>query len=391
MVGGGMSIKVNRKQLFDLVWSKPMVEVAAEYGVSDVAFAKLCKKHNVPRPPRGYWAKVKAGQRPRKEKLPRGDSKATIHLRDPDEVLATDRKKRDAVHPEPEAKIVVKANLRGCHLLVRETKENLLDSKKGDDGIFPSTKGPLDIQVSKESRQRALLLMDALIKALAERGHQVTPGPSVHIQGQEISFSISEKTEKIKSEPEEHPLEGRYEFGHSRFTTRHQPTGKLTLSISDTGYWSNGIRKSWSDGKKQNLENVLNRFLRGLVDFAVAKNEEAARVKVREAERAEAARVKQERTLAIRERRELQKQEQAKFDRLMEQLKAWQKSRDLKLFAEAVAAANQASSPAVPSDNGCDEWIQFALTQAERLNPLIASPPSILDEEIPEEPRRWGY
>lgn len=40
-----------------------MQTVAKEYGVSDVALGKICKKLHVPLPGRGYWAK-KAAQRP---------------------------------------------------------------------------------------------------------------------------------------------------------------------------------------------------------------------------------------------------------------------------------------------------------------------------------------
>jgi len=58
--------------------------------------------------------------------------------------------------------------------------------------------------------------------------YAVEPGPAVCIHGQEIGFSISEKTEAIRSEPKEHSLEGSYEFGHSRFVTAHHPSPATT-------------------------------------------------------------------------------------------------------------------------------------------------------------------
>ena len=51
-----------RRELYDLVWSKPISKIAPEFGISDVALHKVCEKHRVPRPPRGYWAKVAAGR-----------------------------------------------------------------------------------------------------------------------------------------------------------------------------------------------------------------------------------------------------------------------------------------------------------------------------------------
>ncbi len=63
--GGAMghqeTVVLTREQLYDLVWSKPMTVVAADFGMSDVAFAKHCKKLNAPVPWRGYWQRVEHG------------------------------------------------------------------------------------------------------------------------------------------------------------------------------------------------------------------------------------------------------------------------------------------------------------------------------------------
>ncbi|MEQ1770460.1 MAG: hypothetical protein ABL879_11530 [Devosia sp.] len=47
-----------------------MTIVAPRYGLSDVGLVKNCKKLGIPVPPRGYWAKVKAGRPTRKIQLP---------------------------------------------------------------------------------------------------------------------------------------------------------------------------------------------------------------------------------------------------------------------------------------------------------------------------------
>ncbi len=60
---------ISREELFALVWEKPTQEVAKELGVSDVAIAKLCARLQVPKPPRGYWARVKSGQTPQQPPL----------------------------------------------------------------------------------------------------------------------------------------------------------------------------------------------------------------------------------------------------------------------------------------------------------------------------------
>lgn len=61
--------RISREELFALVWEKPTQEVAEELGVSDVAIGKLCTRLQVPKPPRGYWARVKVGQTPKRPPL----------------------------------------------------------------------------------------------------------------------------------------------------------------------------------------------------------------------------------------------------------------------------------------------------------------------------------
>lgn len=39
-----------------------MKRLAASFGLSDQGLAKVCRRHDVPRPPRGYWAKLAAGK-----------------------------------------------------------------------------------------------------------------------------------------------------------------------------------------------------------------------------------------------------------------------------------------------------------------------------------------
>jgi len=51
-----------RMKLYEEVWSEPVTTVAERYGVSDNGLRKRCKALNIPLPPVGYWAKVRAGK-----------------------------------------------------------------------------------------------------------------------------------------------------------------------------------------------------------------------------------------------------------------------------------------------------------------------------------------
>ncbi|MEO8033056.1 MAG: hypothetical protein ABI837_01395 [Acidobacteriota bacterium] len=60
----------DRERLYEEVWSEPTQKVAQKYGMSDVGLSKICKQLQIPKPPRGYWAKKQAGRPvPRRQKL----------------------------------------------------------------------------------------------------------------------------------------------------------------------------------------------------------------------------------------------------------------------------------------------------------------------------------
>jgi len=65
-----MATKFTRQALYDLLWSKPKTVVAAELGLSDVGLGKICREANIPIPPRGYWARITAGQKPARIPFP---------------------------------------------------------------------------------------------------------------------------------------------------------------------------------------------------------------------------------------------------------------------------------------------------------------------------------
>lgn len=67
-----MSHNSTRKELYDLVWSEPMRDLAKRFEISNVGLAKACRNAEIPVPPRGYWNKHQAGHRVVKAELPLG-------------------------------------------------------------------------------------------------------------------------------------------------------------------------------------------------------------------------------------------------------------------------------------------------------------------------------
>ena len=69
-----MTKTFSRQELYDLVWSKPMITLSKEFNLSDNGLRKICIKHDIPIPKSGYWSKLKFGKNPTKVPLPKTSS-----------------------------------------------------------------------------------------------------------------------------------------------------------------------------------------------------------------------------------------------------------------------------------------------------------------------------
>jgi hypothetical protein len=68
--------RLNRRELYEQVWQTSAVKLAKIYGISDVMIHKICEKHQIPKPPPGYWAQVQHGAEMVRPPLPPIDDPA---------------------------------------------------------------------------------------------------------------------------------------------------------------------------------------------------------------------------------------------------------------------------------------------------------------------------
>jgi hypothetical protein len=61
---------MRRSELYALVWSEPLRHLAPRFGLSDSGLGKICTRHDIPIPYRGYWAKRLAGAAAKQTPLP---------------------------------------------------------------------------------------------------------------------------------------------------------------------------------------------------------------------------------------------------------------------------------------------------------------------------------
>jgi len=354
-----MTVKVTREELYELVWTVPMQRLAERYGISDVALAKSCRKLLIPVPPRGYWRRKETGRVPARPPLPRPrpGSRATV-------TLSLERKReppppspelaaRAAHEALPENRILVADRLSRPHPLVREAAAVLRPRSRRVDSVRPwRIDRCLDIRVTPKHLGRALRIFDALIKALDARGIQVSVvtddrrrHTQVELYGETVAFWLEERTA-----PHPHvPTEAENKEGSAgRRKWDHVPSGQLRLRIENP--FLESARKTWSDGHRAKLEDLLNDFVGGLA--VVADGLRA-------------------RTVRWKHQRE---EEEQRVRTLEQQVDRWTRAAQVRAFAdEAERRASAKGVPVTPASE-LGEWLAWARRHADRLDPF--KPPS---------------
>ena len=276
-----MRNRITRKDLYEEIWAEPITQVARRYGVSDVAVGKWCTRMNVPRPGRGYWARKNAGQRVKQAPLPAAHGEASY----------VNRPQAAEREPSPTPKIPglerlekpvpVPDEIGDEHPLVSQTRRALQSAgDRGGEILYPgAAPQSLDVRVAKASTDRALRLMNALIRALERAGFAVetlttTEGVGHHLVGAgtyavvhdaRVPFFLVEDTRQVERPPsdEERADMRRNSWKRGPFYAE-KATGTLSLVIGDEGR-RHGHRHRWSDTEHRRLEDCLYSFLRGVL------------------------------------------------------------------------------------------------------------------------------
>jgi len=379
------SSRCSREELYEQVWSEPMVSLAQKYGLSDVGLRKKCKKLKIPLPPQGYFLRSKRGVRP---PLPPFDGNSTIEITptksafpppsaDPEQLK--EAQARIELEGRPENRIIVSERLISPHPLIEKTRaaKGLAGGPQG--GRNQSSRNEcLNVYVSKEHLGRGLRIMDALMKAFDSRGFKVIlthrscgnqePITTVSVLGVVHEIGLKETFTQVKHVPPPRDPKKNAPVWEYHPMYDYIPSGRFTLSIG--GYVGEGNQSSWSDGKKQRIEDCLNDFIVGLTRASVASRARDLEWKRREEERLE-----QIRRQAEEEKR--REEEKKRVQDLISEAQSWKQSQLIREYIEAVRAKAIEKTGEVPLGSELDRWISWANQLAERLDPLIESSSAI--------------
>lgn len=348
---------LTREALYNLVWSEPMLKVADRFGVSSSYMARICTLLDVPRPARGYWARLAVGRAKTKPPLPEPPQGVSTEIfvggheiklpKTLPRVPTKPRKRKE------KAKYVRPTH----HALVEDALKHFKPGRFTHElgYIKPDKRKLIDLTVTEKTLNRALEFANELFLEFEERGH--------HVVLDNMGYSFHREKYELREEPSKHPdyyydrlwgpyrctvvyigsvaiglaifetmeeVEARYVNGkyvredeyvpsrrgyeHTWTTTRHFPTGKLRLQAY-CPYWRVKWTCLWKETPKRDLLKQVKVIARTLKKEAV----EIARL-IEEAEhRAELERQEEERRAELRRIEEAKRRAaQAQMDSLEE-------------------------------------------------------------------------
>jgi hypothetical protein len=357
---------LTRSELYEAVWSRPVRQVAADIGVSDVAVAKACRKMDIPLPWRGYWRQRECGHKPTRPALPAwpkgGEPAITFQATDKPE-HSTPAPEELAFELRPENRITVRDNVEKPHRLVRRTLAALRKRKPDWKGLLTAAGADRFIaRVSPASLDRTARILDALIGAFDSRGYAVVEGDDDHPQvrvrvaDELLVLELSERTKRVVhqlTEREEIRAELNPDWRPPLYDT--VPTGTLVIRIVNSPFHSQ--RSAWRDRHGTPLEERLNEVLAGMAEAARVLKEQREEAERRQREWEEEQRKQEE----ARERAELA---QARHRKLADLSRQWQEWEAIHRFLEAARDRMKVARPElVPTAQAWLDWAEAYLDE----------------------------
>lgn len=339
-----MARAFTRREFYDLVWSKPMTHLAKEFVLSDVALHKICKKHDVPNPPLGWWAKKAAGHNVKQTPLPRlkkgiSDNITIVsgELSVEPEFISAARESSHVFASTIEVQEDPPANR-----IVERSIARLRSGKPSEINRLVTIEKPgfLNVSVSVASADRLSLALNRLVAVAEPMGIKLVAtqtATAFECDNEVIGFIVTEsvKREKHVLTDEERADDAAWRKERDKRSSRdiwdgfnfdltrtrfpewdYHPTGLLTLEFEEKYLRGGTPRRSYRDAKVQRLEKMAADIAVGVVVFAAALKEDR-QVREEEAQREEER--KRQMEAALRTKHILERRSSA-LDTLLEEV-----------------------------------------------------------------------
>ena len=298
-----MSKVFTREEFYALVWSQPMTHLAKQFLLSDVALHKVCRKHGIPTPPLGWWAKKAAGKPVKITPLPRpkpGErDKITISAgesRPEPELMATAREKARLLASSIDSDAAAPKNA-----IVERTISQLRKSKPSATNGLVTVEGlnVIKVSVAPASIDRLEVALLRIVACAEAMGIELIRGETSAIfqcDVEAIHFSISEGVRREKHVQTAKELADqeaarkrllRRGSGLSRWDSEpfswsdprgpewdYHPSGQIAFELERTYLLGGNPRRLFKDGKFQKIEDMGVEIAVGITVLAAAKKDD---------------------------------------------------------------------------------------------------------------------
>jgi hypothetical protein len=391
-VTGGRNV-YNREKLYKEVWAKPVVEVAIQYGVSDVAIHKVCKALNVPTPPPGYWARVRAGAKIAKTPLPKTNGATEIvGARTFEGVKISDNSRQSLFFlPESEREKVLFAaqaikmppengqlhkKIVAYKSVVKEWNKKDTKSEvaqKNFSNYSYSNQPPfLAGVISTESLPRVYRILDALFRQVESLGGSINDDLSLWVRNEHVSIEIAEAQDQIEHVITKQEAQAliMYQDEKRRYSWASEPqirkydyvfNGRLRISIRQGRYFR--------DTDKINVESRLG-------DMLIELYEESEVVRIDREAREEAARKQEEEARRREERRKRYNEEVERTIALENEALDFETACRIRAYVKAV----EVSCGQDGLDDETAAWVNWAKKKADWFDPVVARKDELFGE-----------
>jgi hypothetical protein len=159
--------------------------------------------------------------------------------------------------------------------------------------------------------------------------------------------------------------------GRQRFVRHYEATGELSIHVSSN---SNYFTTVWRDSEQAKIESLVPECVASVMKIAVEYRRNTARKRQEEFFR----------KLRWEELQQLKTQidaEQNRIQRLEKGADDWHRARKIREYILALVDCKKEQGKQLRPDTALGRWVTWALQQADRIDPLVASPPSILDRK----------
>lgn len=364
-------VKLTRGELFELVWSTPMTKLAARFGLSNVGLTKICERFQIPRPPQGHWARLAWNHKPGRPSLPEAPAGVPDVIVFGAHAARTPGGDRDGVVSDPGVPVVtVSEKLTAPHAVTTYLSNGAKGAEVDKFGrLLVGLSFRPELCVRRTNLQRALTLLDALFRALTERGHAVEmkpwglpPSPDLTVTVAErgaLHIRVEEKLANTPHVPTADERDKQLRWGWKIRKYDQVPDGELIFKVEGANWQYKG-RKSWSDTKRQRMEHLLGRVILTIEDIAAFNH--AENVELEEKHRV----AEDQRRRQLRSERLPQWRQWLAKD--LEQMSAdWATARRVREFLDAYERTVQNKAERAGSDA---DWLTAARQFADRLDPL---------------------